>query len=104
MYFQKNEQLLAAEMFIGIVLGIKHRPFFELNEFWNDLNPRLDQFFNNLTAESGDAWGSAMFSVLKPTYDLRKVWWLIEAMINGARKATTANEFQLALYVAFFLL
>nr|pir hypothetical protein T28B8.4 - Caenorhabditis elegans [Caenorhabditis elegans] len=97
---KKNEQLLAAEMFIGIVLGIKHRPFFELNEFWNDLNPRLDQFFNNLTAESGDAWGSAMFSVLKPTYDLRKVWWLIEAMINGARKATTANEFQLAFRIA----
>ncbi|CAJ85766.2 Proteasome activator complex subunit 4 C-terminal domain-containing protein [Caenorhabditis elegans] len=37
-----------------------------------------------------------METILDPTSDLRRVWWLIEGMIDGARMATLANEFQLA--------
>lgn len=99
MLFQKNEQLLAAEIFIGIVLGIKHRSFFELDEFWNDINTCLNQFLDILTIEAEEAWSIAMETILDPTSDLRRVWWLIEGMIDGARMATLANEFQLALYI-----
>eukprot|EP00081_Caenorhabditis_elegans_P003057 NP_001040692.2 Uncharacterized protein CELE_T28B8.3 [Caenorhabditis elegans] len=93
---KKNEQLLAAEIFIGIVLGIKHRSFFELDEFWNDINTCLNQFLDILTIEAEEAWSIAMETILDPTSDLRRVWWLIEGMIDGARMATLANEFQLA--------
>ncbi|CAI2316073.1 unnamed protein product [Caenorhabditis sp. 36 PRJEB53466] len=85
---QKNQNL-AAELFLGIALGLKHRTFAEQKEFWTHVTVALDEFFNTMLEEAETAW-STVILLLFMNRDLRRVWWLVESLIAGARKSTAA--------------
>uniref|UniRef100_A0A1I7ULD2 BLM10_mid domain-containing protein n=1 Tax=Caenorhabditis tropicalis TaxID=1561998 RepID=A0A1I7ULD2_9PELO len=88
----RNEQLLAAELFIGIAVGLKHRPFGELDAFWRDITVCLNDFFHIMVLDAEPAWSLAISFVLSG--DLRRNWWLLESLIDGARKSSGQSEFQ----------
>uniref|UniRef100_A0A8R1IDV9 Proteasome activator complex subunit 4-like HEAT repeat-like domain-containing protein n=2 Tax=Caenorhabditis japonica TaxID=281687 RepID=A0A8R1IDV9_CAEJA len=87
----RKEKLMAAELFLGIVQGLKHRTFVEQNAFWTEMTPRLNEFFNVMD-EAEDAWTVAIKSVLYQDSDLRRLWWFIESLITGVKKTTTTND------------
>ncbi|CAO4360993.1 unnamed protein product [Caenorhabditis nigoni] len=91
---KRNEQLLAAELFIGIVHGLKHRSFSQLESFWNDIKISLDQFFNIMVLDAEPSWSCAHAFILNG--DLRRHWWFLESLISGARKTIGLTEFQQA--------
>ncbi|CAP24683.1 Protein CBG03866, partial [Caenorhabditis briggsae] len=91
---QRSEQLLAAELFIGIVHGLKHRSFSQLVSFWNDIKISLDQFFNIMVLDAEPSWSCAHAFILNG--DLRRHWWFLESLITGAKKTNRLTEFQQA--------
>lgn len=91
---KRSEQLVAAELFIGVVHGLKHRPFLQLETFWKEMIVCLDQFFNIMILDAEPSWSCALSLVLNG--DVRRHWWFMESLISGAKKTNGLTEFQQA--------
>lgn len=98
---KRSEQLLAAELFIGVVYGLKHRPFSELETFWREMTVCLDKFFNIMILDAEPSWSSALSMVLNG--DVRRHWWFMESLISGAKKTVGLTEFQQTFRLSPFL-
>ncbi|CAI5438505.1 unnamed protein product [Caenorhabditis angaria] len=83
---KKEHQSLAAEIFLSISLGIRYRPFKEIEEFWKWAAPTIDSFLDRMNTESKKEWKNAIDRILEDDFDQRRNWWLIEHLIEGSKK------------------
>lgn len=93
----RHEQNTAVELFVGVANGLKHHPFHVLDAFWKDITVRLDKFFNIMVDEAEFEWTTGLNSVLGSNTDYRRCWWLVESLMDGARRSSASSECQQAL-------
>ncbi|GMR34070.1 hypothetical protein PMAYCL1PPCAC_04265 [Pristionchus mayeri] len=80
-------QRLAAELFLGIAKGTKYLSFNVLDDLWKWMAPAVIAQFDHQNFQATHFWSSA-FERLLTKEDMRRCWWLVEALIASfdARK------------------
>ncbi|GMS87571.1 hypothetical protein PENTCL1PPCAC_9746, partial [Pristionchus entomophagus] len=86
-------QRFSAVLFLGIAKGTKYLPFNVLDELWKWMAPAVIAQFDRQNFQATHFWAAA-FERLLTKEDMRRFWWLVEALINSfdARKTIAADE------------
>ncbi|CAB3408945.1 unnamed protein product [Caenorhabditis bovis] len=98
---KRENQIVAAEIYVGIAAGIKHREFAIQERFWSWIAIRLDAFFDVMSSEAKADWDTAM--TLTMYGDLRRRWWLVEKLFEGMRRSNV-EEWKQAFRIEMFML
>ncbi|CAJ0955709.1 unnamed protein product, partial [Mesorhabditis belari] len=89
---KKEEQRVAFDLFYGIVKGSRHHSFSRLEKLWSWLAPSFITLLDNIHSDESketENYGNNTIKLLFKNEDLRRFWWLIEALVESINSTKT---------------